>query len=119
MGEEGFGKYKIRRHGIMDASLNPKPSYSVLKQLASPIDITKVERVDNSTALIEIKVMSDIPEYILRSYRIQYKTNDYELVEIGLPILMPGDIYSTELKGVNPRFAFKIFRPNGFCVIQY
>lgn len=119
LGEEGFGKYKIRRHGIMDASLNPKPSFSVLKQLASPIDITNVKRIDNSTALIEIKVKSSIPEYTLRSYRIEYMTNDNELVEIGLPILKPGDIYSIELKEINPRFAFKIFRPNGFCVIQY
>lgn len=119
MGEEGFGKHKIRRHGIMDVALNPKPSYSVLKQLASPIDITKVERVDDSTALVEIKVKSTIPEYILRSYRLQYKTTDNKLVEIDLPVLKPGDIYSTELEQVNSRFAFKILRPNGFCVIQY
>jgi beta-glucuronidase len=119
MGEEGFGKFKIRRHGVADAALNPKPSYSVLKQLASPIDITKVQRVDNSTAMVEIKVKSDIPEYTLRSYRLQYKTINNKLIEINLPVLKPGDIYSTNLKQVNPRFAFKILKPNGFCVIQY
>lgn len=118
-GEEGLGKYKIRRHGITDVSLNPKSSYSVLKQLASPIDITKVERVDNSTALVGIKVKSSIPEYILRSYRLQYYTIDHELVEINLPTLMPGDNYSMKLKRVNPKFEFKILRPNGFCVTQY
>lgn len=119
MGEEGVGKYQIRRHGIMDVSLNPKPSYSVFKQLASPIDITKVERVNNTNALIEIKVKSSIPAYTLRSYRIQYTTRDNELIELDLPTLKPGDTYSVELKRINPRFAFKVLRPNGFTVIQY
>lgn len=119
MGEEGFGKYKIRRHGVADVALNPKSSYSVLKQLASPINITKVERVDNSTAMVEIKVKSDIPEYTLYSYSLQYETINNKIVKIDLPVLKPGDIYSTKLKQINSRFAFKILRPNGFCVIQY
>lgn len=119
MGEEGVGKFQIRRHGITDVSLNPKPSYSVLKQLASPIDITKVERVNNSTALIEIKVKDNIPSYSLRSYVLQYYTSNNKLKEITLPVLKPGDSYSTELKQVNPRFAFKILRPGGFVVIEY
>lgn len=119
MGEEGFGKFKIRRHGVTDIYLTPKPSYSVLKQLASPIDIIKVERIGNSIAKIEIKVKNDIPDYSLRSYKIQYYTIDNKLVEITLPVLKSGGKYSTELKQVNSRFAFKILRPNGFCVIQY
>lgn len=119
MGEEGFSKYRIRRHGITDMYLKPKPSYLVFKQLAAPIDITKVERVNDSDALIEIKVKSDIPSYMLRGYRIQYKKNDNELVNIDLPMLNPGDTHAVVLKQMNPKFAFEIFRPNGFSVIQY
>jgi len=119
MGEEGLGKFKIRRHGITDMYLSPKPSYYVLKQIASPIDITKVERLDNSDAKIEIKVKNSIPDYILRSYKIQYKTIDNKLIEIPLRDLKPGDIFSTALRQVNSSFSFKILRPNGFCVIQY
>jgi len=119
VGEEGFGKFKIRRHGITDMYLNPKPSYSVLKQLASPIDIVKVQRIDNSTAKIEIRIKNDIPEYAIHSYIIQYKTIDNKQVEIPLPVLKPGETYATELKQVNSHFAFKILRPGGFCVIQY
>jgi beta-galactosidase len=119
VGEEGFGKFKIRRHGITDMYLAPKPSYSVLKQLASPVEIIKVERLDNSTAKIQIRVKNDIPEYTLRSYKIQYYTLDNKLIEIALPDLKPGDTYTTELRKVNSRFAFKIIRPNGFCVTKY
>jgi beta-galactosidase len=119
MGEEGFGKFRIRRHGLTDMYLKPKPSYSVFKQLASPVEITKVERVNNTDALVEIKVKSDIPAYKLRSYRIQYKKNNNELVNLDLPVLSPGDTYAVELKQVNPTFAFEILRPDGYSVIKY
>lgn len=119
VGEEGFGKFKIRRHGITDMYLVPKPSYSVLKQLASPVEISNVERLDNSTAKIQIRVKNDIPAYTLRLYKIQYYTLDNKLIEIALPDLNPGDTYSTELARVNSNFAFKIIRPNGFCVTKY
>ncbi|WP_159516947.1 glycoside hydrolase family 2 protein [Sunxiuqinia indica] len=119
MGEEGFGKYRIRRHGITDVFLNPKPSYSVLKQIASPIEITKVERVDNSTAAIEIAIKDDIPSYALRGYSLEYKSIEGDLCQIDLPVLMPGDTFSTDLEMVNASFSFRILRPNGFCVIEY
>jgi beta-glucuronidase len=119
MGEEGFGKYKIRRHGITDVYLNPKPSYSVLKQIASPIEITKVERVDNSTAVIEIAIKNDIPSYVLRGYSLEYRSSDGELQQIELPVLNPGDTFSTNLKQVNAQFSFQVLRPGGFCVIEY
>ncbi len=119
MGEEGLGKFKIRRHGITDMYLNPKPSYSVLKQLASPVDITGVERNGNSDATIEIRVKDDIPAYTLRFYRLSYYTIDNKLEEIALPVLKPGDTFTAELKNVNPRFAFKVLRPDGFCAIKY
>ncbi len=119
MGEEGIGKFKIRRHGLTDIYLAPKPSYYVLKQIASPVDITKVERLGKSDAKIEINVKESIPDYILRSYKIQFNTIDNKQIEISLPDLKPGDTYSTVLSQVNSRFAFKVLRPNGFCVIQY
>ncbi|MCB0744931.1 MAG: hypothetical protein KDC67_13570, partial [Ignavibacteriae bacterium] len=119
MGEEGFGKYKIRRHGIMDLNLKPKPSYSVLKQIASPIEITKIERIENEHAMLEFRVKNTIPQYTLRSYKIQYYTIGNELLEIPLPDLKPGETFSTQLDNINSRFSFKILRPNGFCVVQY
>ncbi|MDO9257072.1 MAG: hypothetical protein Q7U54_16250 [Bacteroidales bacterium] len=79
----------------------------------------KVQRIDNSTAKIQIRVKNDIPEYTLRSYKIQYYTIDNTLMEIALPVLKPGDTYATELKHVNSGFAFKIIRPNGFYVTKY
>lgn len=119
MGEEGFGKFKIRRHGITDVALNPKPSYYVFKQLASPIDITKVERMDDSTARIEIKVKNSIPSYTVRGYELQYQTSDDKPIEINLPILKSGEVFATDLNHINPRFAFQIVRPGGFMVIEY
>ncbi len=119
MGEEGFGKYKIRRHGITDVYLNPKPSYSVLKQLASPIDITKVERVNKTTAKIEIRVKNDIPSYTLRGYKLKYTNNNKKPYEISLSELKPGETFTTNITDINPQFHFKIERPGKFIVIEY
>ena len=119
MGEEGFGKYKIRRHGITDVFLHPKPSYSVLKQLASPIEITAVERLTNSTVKVEIKIKNDIPSYTLRGYKLRYINNENESVDIDLPQLKPGNTFSTNLIHINSRFSFQILRPGEFCVIEY
>jgi len=119
MGEEGAGKYKIRRHGVTDVNLNPKPSYSVLKQIASPIDITKVERVNNSTAKIEIKVKQSIPTYTLVGYKLKYTDNKNEQVEVKLPPLKPGEVFTTELVNINPQFLFEILRPGDFSVVEY
>ncbi len=119
MGEEGFGKYKIRRHGITDVNLNPKPSYSVFKQLASPINITKVERINNSDAEIEIEIKDLIPSYNLYHYIIRYEKNNGEIMELKLPTLKPGDKFATKLLNINSQFKFKVLRPGGFCVIEY
>lgn len=119
MGEEGFGKFKIRRHGLTDVYLNPKPSYSVFKQLSSPVEITKLERVSNSSAVVEITVKSDIPAYTLRGYQLKYINAQKLPVELNLPDLKPGETYTLELKQINPQFAFEILRPNGFVVIRY
>ena len=119
MGEEGFGKYKIRRHGITDVYLNPKPSYFVLKQINSPIEITKVERVDNSAARVAIEIKNDIPSYVLRSYSLEYETRDGDKISIKLPTLNPGDSYMIDLENINARFSFQILRPKGFSVVKY
>jgi len=119
MGEEGFGKFKIRRHGLTDVYLNPKPSFYVFKQLASPIEITKVVRLNSNDALLEIKVRNSIPSYTIRGYKIQYYTKDNELVEIKIPDLLPDMTYTIELKKINSRFKFKIMRPMNFVVVEY
>lgn len=119
MGEEGIGKFKIRRHGLTDMYLNPKPSFYVFKQLASPIDITKISRVDKKTALVEIKVKNSIPSYTLRGYKLHYLTNENKVIEIELPELSPEMTHSVELKDINSQYKFKIIRPRGFVVIEY
>lgn len=119
MGEEGIGKFKIRRHGLTDVYLNPKPSFYVFKQLASPIDITKISRIDKKTALVEMKVKNSIPSYTLRGYKLQYLTNENKVIEIDLPELSPEMTHSVELEDINSKYKFKIIRPGGFVVIEY
>ncbi|WP_304064436.1 glycoside hydrolase family 2 protein [Pedobacter glucosidilyticus] len=119
MGEEGLGKYKIRRHGLTDMFLKPKPSYHVFKQLCSPVDIIKVAKKDEHHAEIEIEAKQSIPSYTLRNYRLKYLDMNGEIKEILIKELKPGEKMTVVLAHINSQYAFEILRPDGFLVIKY
>lgn len=135
MGEEGLGKYRIRRHGVTTTDLMPKPSYHVLRQLMSPIEITKVSPANatkkeglagqydtddsNRDAAVVLQVKKSIPTYILRGYQLEYTDGDGKGQTISLPDMQPGESYPLVLKNINAQYSFEVFRPNGFSVIKY
>ena len=119
MGEEGRGKYKVRRHGITDIYLNPKPSYFVFKDLVSPIEISKVKKLNEDAITVGLTVKNIIPSYTVNNYTIRYLTKTGENKEVLIPTLKPGESVELELKSINDRYSFEIFRPTGFSVIKY
>ncbi len=136
MGEEGLGRYRIRRHGVTECDLKPKSSYAILRQLMCPIDITEVSpanakrqegslagqfEVDaaNRDAQIRLQVKNTIPSYTLRGYTLRYADGEGRQQTIALPDMQPGETYSQVLKNINARFHFEVVRPNGFVVIKY
>ena len=135
MGEEGLGKYRIRRHGVTKTDLTPKPSYYVLRQLMSPVEITKVSPANatkkeglagqydindsNRDAEVVLQVKKSIPTYILRGYQLKYTDGDGKVQMISLPDMHPGERYPFVLKNINAQYSFEIFRPNEFSVISY
>lgn len=136
MGEEGLGKWRIRRHGVTKTDLTPKASYYVLRQLMNPIDITEVKPanakrkdgslaeqynidVNDCDAKIVLRVKNSIPSYILRGYQLRYADNQGSMHTITLPEMVPGESYPVLLKNVNARFAFEVFRADGTSVIEY
>ena len=136
MGEEGLGKWRIRRHGVCHTDLTPKASYHVLRQLMSPIDIVEVKPVNatknegslagqynvdatNHDAHIVLQVKNSIPSYTLRGYHLCYADASGHQQTIALPDMQPGERYPLVLRNVNAQYAFEIMRPNGFSVITY
>ncbi|MBQ3926070.1 MAG: hypothetical protein II706_03670 [Bacteroidaceae bacterium] len=136
MGEEGLGKWRIRRHGVTHTNLSPKASYHVLRQLMSPIEIVEVKpahaqknegslagqyEVDdaNRDANIVLQVKNTIPSYILRGYQLRYADFSGRQQTINLPDMLPGEKYSFLLPNINARYAFEVMRPNGHSVIKY
>lgn len=136
MGEEGVGKWRIRRHGVSHCDLTPKPSYFVLQQLMSPIEIIEVapdkaKKNENSLAgqydidasnrdvKICLQVKNTIPSYVLRNYKLQYEDSAGHLKIINLPDLEPGKKYPVVLGNMNYQFSFDVVRPNGLIVIRY
>lgn len=135
-GEEGLGKWRIRRHGVTHVDLTPKASYHVLRQIASPIEITKVKPArakKNEDSLagqyevdaadrgcsVTLTVKQSIPSYILRGYTLQYTDYDGKPHTINLPDMQPGQSYKFVLENMNRTFAFSVLRPGGFSVIDY
>lgn len=135
MGEEGLGKWRIRRHGVCHTDLTPKASYHVLRQLMSPIDIVEVKPANakkqeglagqyatddtNRDAEVMLQVKNTIPSYTLRGYILRYADSSGSQQTIALPDMLPGERYPLVLRNVNSQYAFEVVRPNGFSVIKY
>ena len=136
MGEEGLGKWRIRRHGVTKVDLTPKPSYHVMRQLMSPIEISKVYPANSRKtgdalagqievdandrdAAITLKVKNSIPSYTLRGYTLRYTDGNGQEQAIALPDMQPDKSYHFVLKNINEQYAFEVVRPNGFSVIKY
>ena len=136
MGEEGLGKWRIRRHGVTECDLTPKASYHVLRQLMAPIDIVEVLPansmksgdalagqivVDSSDhdARITLQVKNTIPSYTLRGYLLRYADGAGVQHTVQLPPMEPGSRHTFVLKNINARYAFCVERPGGFSVISY
>lgn len=136
MGEEGYGKYRIRRHGVTKVDLSPKSSYYVLRQLMSPVEITTVLPANSKKsgdalagqvivnpsdhdAVVVLRNKNSIPSYTLRGYTLLYKDSSGKEQKVDVPTLEPGKDCSLILPDINERYAFKVVRPNGFVAIDY
>ena len=136
MGEEGLGRYRLRRHGVTDCRFNRKPSFSVLRSLMSPVEITSVKPVsakinegslaqawsaDSGDSDIEvgIRVKNSLPSYSLQGYSVKYEDINGNEVVTGLDDLAPGQECSVVLKDINSSYHFSVCRPDGSEVAEY
>ena len=126
MGEEGVGRNAVRRHGVCDKRLEPKASYYVLRQIMSPVAVSKVRKTDSGMdsimcrdAEVTLQVSDDIPSYTLRGYSVRYVTQQGETMRIHLPDLAPGVQHEMILRDLNDGFNFDILRPDGSAVLSY
>ncbi len=121
MGEEGYGKYRIRRHGVADVRLEPKPSYQQLSYMASPIEIESIKSVgnDDHDVRVVLRVKNQIPSYTLKGYKVVYTTDRDTQQSLDLPTLSPGERYETTLRGIGRHYQFEVQRPGGYRVAAY
>ncbi len=121
VGEEGYGRHRIRRHGVTDKDLQPKPSYYQLQAIASPVKILKIQSAGNQDRdiAITIKVSNTIPHYILQDYTLVYTATDGSEKRLCLPRLIPGEEYSCVLRDISPDYHFYILRPGDYYVTGY
>jgi beta-glucuronidase len=107
------GKFRRRIHGVYDMYGVPKPSMEILKQLSTPIEITKLEQQKNKT-IIELVNRVGLPQYSLKGYRLYVQGTNYRI-----PFMKPGDHYTIIInKTLIQGSTISIYRPNGSLVIQ-
>ena len=136
IGEEGLGTDKIRRHGVMTKTLEPKPSYGILRQLMSPIEIVKVRpagekedeksltnryALDRSTKGVEIQLRNknSIPAYTLIGYAVSYTDSHGKRRNIPLGTLRPGEEIQLTLPEINSEYHFDVVRGDGSIAATY
>lgn len=112
MGEDFTYTYPQRVHGVMDINLKPKPSYSELRNILSPIEIVSINK-QGGIARIKIKCKTGIPSYTVQNYLIC--TNKKKLQLDGMK---PGDEKVIAIAYMKNSDTLKIIRPTGFEVIK-
>jgi len=112
MGEDHTYGYPQRVHGIVDINLKKKPSYKVLQNLCSPLDITAITR-NGPDITVQLRGKTGIPSYTVNGY-----TMDAGSEIIPIPTVKPGEEINVIIPvkaGVNK---FAIHRPTGFEVLE-
>ena len=111
MGEDFTYSYPQRVHGVCDIRLTSKPSYTVLKNLSSPLKVSSVV-VSNGNANITLTGNTGLPCYSVRNYTLISGNQKITLDEIK-----PGEIKTISIRADAGEFS--IIRPTGFEVIRY
>ncbi|MFN8206572.1 MAG: glycoside hydrolase family 2 TIM barrel-domain containing protein [Bacteroidales bacterium] len=110
IGEDTTYSYPQRVHGVCDINLNGKPSYEILKQISSPVIVTRAEKGANGLQ-ITLKGKTGIPSYTLRNYLLSSGNEKIQIDE-----LKPGEEQTFEIR--NPGEDFSLARPTGFEVLR-
>lgn len=118
-GEDGVGRFRARIHGITDLYFNKKPSYTVFKQLASPVEIENVKKLSDTKVSAILLNKNSLPSYTLHNYSVMWKTTKGDTKFVMLPVMKPGDKITVELEDMEKRFAFDVISPTGSIVTSY
>lgn len=120
MGEEGEGRLRQRVHGSMNLSGMPKPSYEVLRQLASPVTVSVNSELDS--LVITVEVRNDIPCHRVSGYTLELNDAHGERTVNVIPELAPGHRHVFSFTEIPQKrwseISLEIIRPTGFSVIR-
>lgn len=110
-GEEGNSKYKSRTHGVTGLYGERKPSFYLLKEMSSPLEILNVRKVGNSFLII-LRNKNSLPSYNISGYTVETGN-----VTIDLPDMKPGETINVPIPADSKYFIIK--RPNGYNVLKH
>lgn len=113
MGEEGIHQFRRRVHGSTDIFGEPKPSYYIVQDYCSPIQVTNLH-FDNSEISLCLTAKDTLPSYLVDQYQIIFLNNNKVVEKRTIPTLKPGEGCNIQI--AVPVDQIQIVRPNGFIV---
>jgi len=113
MGEEGKYQFRRRVHGSVDIFGEPKPSYYVVQDYCSPIQVEEVQR-NSDERIICLSVKNALPSYLVDGYEIVLYNDGETISKLKIPTLEPGEDWQFSI--VEKTSRMQIIRPNGFVV---
>lgn len=113
IGEEGNHQFKRRVHGSTDIFGEPKPSYYIVQDYCSPIQVTDLH-FDNSEICLCLSVKDALPSYVVDQYTIIFWNQDTIVEKRKISTLKPGEQLNIQVTGLVDQV--QIVRPNGFLV---
>jgi beta-glucuronidase len=124
IGDKGLGVMRQRVHGVVDVYGGRKPSYEVLRRVASPVETLTLRRTAGGIAA-EVRCRSSVPAHVLDGYRVRAVVHGFgglpmEEREASLPRLAPGGSAEVELpvgEKAPTRIVVDVLRPTGFSAL--
>ena len=124
VGDRGLGVMKQHIHGVVDVRGTRKPSYFVLRDESSPVEMLECKG-SPSSLVVSLRTRQSMPAYTLAGYKLRgilygYSGIPLEQCEAALPLLTPGQSVSVTLqfKERTPiRVEVDVIRPTGFSTM--
>ena len=110
MGEDLTYRYPQRIHGVCDIQLKTKPSYDILRNVSSPIEVKNFAQKEGKISVTLFGKIG-LPSYAARNYSMVAGKDWVRIDE-----LKPGEERTFEIKTTARELV--IFRPTGFEVIR-
>jgi Beta-galactosidase/beta-glucuronidase len=121
MGEEGEGRLRQRVHGVTDVYGIEKPSYQLLRETASPLQLEVTKHSASDEIKCHLTCRNDLPSYSVTGYYLLVESNGGDSEAFyDIPDMKPGDTCEIVIpaKKLTGSVKLVVNRPTSFSILD-